>query len=156
MIEQGTQSDENILAELAAAARWLAEGRGVALATVVATWGSSPRPVGSHLVAESQGTFLGSVSGGCIESAVVAEARAVIADGQTRHLNFGVSSEQAWSVGSGLPVRGDVTQHGGGESWSHFDVGLDSMLIEIDTWDATPEMVAAQRRGFEQLIASLP
>jgi len=99
MIEQGTQSDENILAELAAAARWLAEGRGVALATVVATWGSSPRPVGSHLVAESQGTFLGSVSGGCIESAVVAEARAVIADGQTRHLNFGVSSEQAWSVG---------------------------------------------------------
>lgn len=63
--------------------------------------------------------------------------------------------ERAWSAGSGLPVRADVTQHGGGESWSHFEAGLDSMLIEIDTWDATPEMVAAQRRGFEELIASL-
>jgi murein peptide amidase A len=63
--------------------------------------------------------------------------------------------ERAWSAGSGLPVRPDVTQHGGGESWAHFEVGLDSMLIEMDTWDATPEMVASQRRGFEQLIASL-
>lgn len=63
--------------------------------------------------------------------------------------------EQAWSAGSGLPVRPDVTQHGGAESWSHFHVGLDSMLVEIDTWDATPEIVAAQRRGFEQLVASL-
>jgi protein MpaA len=63
--------------------------------------------------------------------------------------------EQAWSSGSGLRVRPDVTQHGGGESWSHFHLGLDSMLIEIETWNATPEIVAAQRRGFEQLIASL-
>jgi protein MpaA len=63
--------------------------------------------------------------------------------------------ERAWSVGSGLPVRPDVTQHGGAESWSHFTAGLDSVLVEIDTWAATPEIVAAQRRGFEQLLASL-
>lgn len=61
--------------------------------------------------------------------------------------------EQWWSVGSGLPVRDDVTQHGGGESWSHFHAGLDSMLIEIETWDATPAIVTAQRAGFERLIA---
>jgi len=63
--------------------------------------------------------------------------------------------EAAWAAGSGLPIRPDVAQHGGGESWSHFDAGLDAMLIEIDTWDATPEIVAAQRRGFEALIAAL-
>lgn len=61
--------------------------------------------------------------------------------------------EQWWSTGSGLPVRADVTQHGGGESWAHFDGGFDSMLIEIDTWDATTDIVAAQRAGFERLIA---
>ena len=61
--------------------------------------------------------------------------------------------EQWWSLGSGLPVRADVTQHGGGESWSHFQGGVDSMLIEIDSWDATPAMVAAQRAGFERLIS---
>ena len=63
--------------------------------------------------------------------------------------------EQSWSAGSGLPARPDVTQHGGGESWAHFQAGLDSMLVEIGTWAATPEIVAAQRAGFEQLIASL-
>ena len=63
--------------------------------------------------------------------------------------------EQAWSAGSGLPVRADVTQHGGGESWAHFGAGLDSMLIEIDTWAATPEIVAAQRSGFEAALAAL-
>lgn len=63
--------------------------------------------------------------------------------------------EQAWSAGSGLPVREDVIQHGGGETWSHFDAGLESMLIEIDSWDATPEIVDAQRAGFESFLATL-
>jgi hypothetical protein len=63
--------------------------------------------------------------------------------------------EQAWSRGSGTPVRPDVTQHGGGESWAAFVVGLPSMLIEADTWAATPEMVAAHRNGFAELIAAL-
>ena len=80
-------------------AHWRAEGRGVALATVVATWGSSPRPVGSHLAVDENGRMAGSVSGGCIEGAVVREAQAVMADGTPRLLEFGVTNEQAWEVG---------------------------------------------------------
>jgi len=57
--------------------RWRADGRGVALATVVQTWGSSPRPEGSHLAVNDRGEFVGSVSGGCIEAAVVTEALGV-------------------------------------------------------------------------------
>jgi xanthine/CO dehydrogenase XdhC/CoxF family maturation factor len=74
-------------------------GKGVALATVVRTWGSSPRPAGSHLAVDSEGAFAGSVSGGCIEGAVVAQALETIADGQPRLLEFGVSDERAWEVG---------------------------------------------------------
>jgi xanthine/CO dehydrogenase XdhC/CoxF family maturation factor len=84
---------------LDAAAEWLAAGRRVAIATVVATWGSSPRPAGSQLLVDDQGVFLGSVSGGCIEGAVVVEAAAVIESGAPRLLEFGVSDEQAWDVG---------------------------------------------------------
>jgi xanthine/CO dehydrogenase XdhC/CoxF family maturation factor len=84
---------------LQAAANWRQEGRGVALATVVETWGSAPRPVGSHLAIDEDGNFLGSVSGGCVEGAVVAEAAEVIADGSPRLLEFGVANETAWQVG---------------------------------------------------------
>lgn len=84
---------------LATAAAWLADGNGVALATVVQTWGSSPRPVGSHLAVRDDGRFAGSVSGGCIETEVMLEARAAIRDGNPRLLEFGVSNEQAWEVG---------------------------------------------------------
>ena len=63
--------------------------------------------------------------------------------------------EQAWSAASGLPVRPDVTQHGGGESWTAFVAERPSMLIEIDSWAATPEMVDAQRAGFEAVVALL-
>jgi xanthine/CO dehydrogenase XdhC/CoxF family maturation factor len=79
--------------------RWRSNGQGVALATVVQTWGSSPRPEGSHLAVNDSGEFAGSVSGGCIEAAVVTEAVAAIADGKPRVLEFGVSDEQAWEVG---------------------------------------------------------
>lgn len=78
---------------------WHEAGRGAALATVVRTWGSSPRPVGSHLAVNRDGEFAGSVSGGCIEAAVIQEALAVIADGQPRLLEFGVSDERAWEIG---------------------------------------------------------
>jgi xanthine/CO dehydrogenase XdhC/CoxF family maturation factor len=81
------------------AKRWRAQGRGVALATVVSTWGSSPRPVGSQLVVDDQGKMEGSVSGGCVEGAVVGEAMAAIQDGKPRLLDFGVTDEQAWDVG---------------------------------------------------------
>jgi xanthine/CO dehydrogenase XdhC/CoxF family maturation factor len=88
--------DDKVLEQ---AASWLAEGRKVALATVVKTWGSAPRPAGSQLAINDEGTFIGSVSGGCIEGAVAAEAKDAMADGKVRKLSFGVSNEQAWEVG---------------------------------------------------------
>ena len=81
------------------AARWREAGKGVALATVVSTWGSSPRPLGSKLAVDSEGAFVGSVSGGCVEGAVVSEALDTIRDGKPRLLDFGVTNEQAWEVG---------------------------------------------------------
>ena len=84
---------------LATALDWKQSGKGVALATVVTTWGSAPRPVGSQLAVDDEGKFVGSVSGGCIEGAVVTEALDAIADGKPRMLDFGVSDAQAWEVG---------------------------------------------------------
>ena len=84
---------------LKAAEDWKAAGRGVALATVVETWGSAPRPVGSNLVIDDHGNFLGSVSGGCVEGAVVTEALDVIESGKAKMLEFGVADETAWQVG---------------------------------------------------------
>jgi xanthine/CO dehydrogenase XdhC/CoxF family maturation factor len=81
------------------AASWRDAGKGVALATVVKTWGSSPRPMGSKLAVAEDGAFVGSVSGGCVEGVVIEEAQAAIADGKPRLLDFGVSDEQAWEVG---------------------------------------------------------
>ena len=81
------------------AVRWREAGQGVALATVVSTWGSSPRPTGSKLAINEEGGFVGSVSGGCVEGAVIEEAQAAIRDGKPRLLDFGVSDEQAWEVG---------------------------------------------------------
>ena len=81
------------------ASRWRSEGKGVALATVVSTWGSSPRPAGSHLAVDENGAMIGSVSGGCIEGAVVLEAQVAIKDGKPRLLEFGVSDDDAWAVG---------------------------------------------------------
>ena len=88
--------DEDILK---AAEEWRKSQRDVALATVVETWGSAPRPVGSNLVVDNEGNFLGSVSGGCVEGAVVAEAMDVIDSGKPKLLEFGVADETAWEVG---------------------------------------------------------
>jgi xanthine/CO dehydrogenase XdhC/CoxF family maturation factor len=84
---------------LTLAETWTREGRRVALATVIETWGSAPRPVGSHLVVDSDGAFEGSVSGGCVEGAVVEEAADAIATGRARVIEFGVADETAWRVG---------------------------------------------------------
>ena len=96
-------TDTNLLARdediLKAAEDWRKQGRGVALATVVETWGSAPRPVGANLVIDGEGNFLGSVSGGCVEGAVVTEAMDVIADGKPKTLEFGVADETAWKAG---------------------------------------------------------
>ncbi len=95
MTTTGSES-EDILRE---AHGWREAGTNVALATVVTTWGSSPRPVGSQLAVAADGRFIGSVSGGCIEGAVIKEAQDVIASGKPRLLDFGVTNEQAWEVG---------------------------------------------------------
>ena len=84
---------------LEVAAEWRAEGRSLALATVVETWGSAPRAAGSQLVIDEEGRFEGSVSGGCVEGAVVAEAVDVIGSGKPTMLEFGVADETAWEVG---------------------------------------------------------
>lgn len=81
------------------AAEWLGGGRKVALGTVVKTWGSAPRQAGSQIAVRDDGAFVGSVSGGCIEGAVIEQALAAMKDGKVRNLEFGVSDETAWSVG---------------------------------------------------------
>jgi xanthine dehydrogenase accessory factor len=88
------------------AGRWLAAGEPVAAATVLATWGSAPRPVGSLLVVNGRGEFAGSVSGGCIEGSVIHQAGLVLAEGEPRFLRYGVTNEIAWEVG--LPCGGSV------------------------------------------------
>src|SRR5262245_66502696 len=81
------------------AENWMRDGKDVAIATVVETWGSAPRPVGSQLVIDADGNFHGSVSGGCVEGAVVAEAVDIIESGKPKMLEFGVADETAWRVG---------------------------------------------------------
>ena len=86
--------DEDILK---AAEDWRKQGRGVALATVVETWGSAPRPVGSKMVITMTGGIVGSVSAGCVEGAVIQEAKSVINSGKPRLIEFGVADETAVS-----------------------------------------------------------
>ncbi len=87
------------LDELATAESWMKAGREIAIATVIETWGSAPRPAGAHLVIDAEGNFEGSVSGGCVEGAVIAEALDVIASGESKMLEFGVADDTAWQVG---------------------------------------------------------
>ncbi|RMF10996.1 MAG: XdhC family protein [Alphaproteobacteria bacterium] len=92
-------TDDAAIDPLSAALAWRSEGAAVALAWVVETWGSAPRPPGSVLAIREDGRFEGSVSGGCIEGAVIAAAGQVLESRQPRLLEFGVSNAQAWEVG---------------------------------------------------------
>jgi xanthine/CO dehydrogenase XdhC/CoxF family maturation factor len=98
-----SSEDDVIFARIAA---WQQAGRRTALATVVRTWGSAPRRPGSHLAVADDGSFVGSVSGGCVEAAVVTAAREVCASGAPQLLSFTVSDAQAWEVG--LACGGEV------------------------------------------------
>ena len=91
------------------ARNWLDDGRRVALATVVGTWGSSPCPAGSQLVVAEGGQFAGSVSGGCVETAVIESAQKVMTTGMPELLEFGITNERAWEVG--LACGGTVRIH---------------------------------------------
>lgn len=84
---------------LETAEAWIAQGHQVALATVIKTWGSAPRPAGSQLAVRKDGAFVGSVSGGCVEGAVITEALDAMNDGKPRKLSFGVTNDEAWKVG---------------------------------------------------------
>jgi xanthine dehydrogenase accessory factor len=88
------------------AASWLRAGRKVALATVIDTWNSSPRPVGSQMAVDDRGLFQGSVSGGCVEAAIIEASTALLAGGEPKTFEFGVTNERAWEVG--LPCGGTV------------------------------------------------
>ena len=92
-----TRPDHDRIPEIAL--DWHRAGKGAALATVIETWGSAPRPVGSQLAVSGAGEMMGSVSGGCVEGAVVEEAQAALADGQPRLLTYGVSDQDAFAVG---------------------------------------------------------
>ena len=115
------QTPENI-PELAL--EWALAGKQVALATVVKTWGSAPRPVGAQLVVDGDMAFQGSVSGGCVESAVIFEATEAMADGTCRILSFGVSDENAFDVGlaCGGEIEVMVEPIGVGQGPSHEDL----------------------------------
>jgi xanthine/CO dehydrogenase XdhC/CoxF family maturation factor len=95
-VDEGDHGAKN---PLFVAEEWMGEGRDVAIATVVETWGSAPRPAGSHLVIDGDGNFAGSVSGGCVEAEVLAEAAEVLATGEPKMLEFGVADETAWRAG---------------------------------------------------------
>ncbi len=87
---------QDILPELEV---WQADGDSIALATVINTWGSSPRAPGAKMAINHKGQIIGSVSGGCIEGAVAEEAMRVLKTGQPKLLHFGVADETAWEVG---------------------------------------------------------
>ena len=96
--------DEKILEE---AHDWVKENQKVVLATVIQTWGSSPRPTGSRMIVNENGDFSGSVSGGCVESAVVRESLGLIKENKTyKKIEFKVSNESAWEVG--LACGGEI------------------------------------------------
>jgi xanthine/CO dehydrogenase XdhC/CoxF family maturation factor len=84
---------------LETAEQWMSQGRRIAIATVIETWGSAPQPVGSQRVVDSEGNFEGAVSGGCVEGAVITEAQDMITEGGHKVLSFGVADETAWKVG---------------------------------------------------------
>ena len=96
--------DEKILEE---ANDWINANQKVVLATVIQTWGSSPRPTGSRMIINEKGDFSGSVSGGCVESAVVRESMSLIKDNKPfKKLEFKVSNESAWEIG--LACGGEI------------------------------------------------
>ena len=96
--------DEKILDE---ARDWLSSKQNVVLATVIQTWGSSPRQVGSRMIVNDKGDFSGSVSGGCVETAVVRECLGLIKEKQLfKKIEFRVSNESAWEVG--LACGGEI------------------------------------------------
>ena len=101
-----TQSFKNTILEEAIS--WIESGQQVALATVVETWGSSPFQIGSKMVINEKGNFLGSVSGGCVETSVITECLELIKNKNSfKKIDFKISDENAWDAG--LACGGEMT-----------------------------------------------
>ncbi len=145
---------------------WHRAGKGAALATVVQTWGSAPRRVGSQLAITAEGEIQGSVSGGCVEGAVIVEAIEAIADGQHRMLEFGVSDEDAFAVGlacggtirvlvepvgTALPVAmlADLVAARAARRPVAYQLRLSDGARQL-RHDAYPDRMRMDRSGFEQ------
>jgi xanthine dehydrogenase accessory factor len=137
-----------------AALGWAQAGRGAALATVVETWGSAPRPTGSQLAVAGDGEMAGSVSGGCVEGAVVAEALDALADGRPRLLEFGVSDAEAFAVGlaCGGRIRVLVEPVGVGDGPS---LGLLGDLVAARA-ARRPVVAAVRSEGWERRLVAGP
>jgi xanthine dehydrogenase accessory factor len=145
---------------------WHRAGKGAVLATVVQTWGSAPRPVGSQLVVSRDGEIEGSVSGGCVEGAVVVEAQEALAEGESRLLRYGVSDDTAFSVGLacggtirvlvepvGVQIAEDLLARLVEKRAAREPVAY---LVNTESWDrhladphAFPDKFRADRSGFE-------
>ena len=151
------------------ALEWHRQGKGAVLATVVETWGSAPRPVGSQLAVSGEAEIMGSVSGGCVEGAVVAEALEAMGDGRCRILEFGVSDDDAFAVGlaCGGRIRVMVEPIGQGQGPSVDLVervaaargGREALAVETDTGDWSrrvlgysdvPQAFDSDRSGFRE------
>ena len=148
---------------LETALAWVKDGRKVALATVVKTWGSAPRPVGAQLVIDGDMVFEGSVSGGCVEGAVILEAVEAMEDGICRVLSFGVSDDTAFEVGLAcggqIEVMVEPVGVGQGLSVAELEALVDAraarrpVLWEVDTETWTRRMV--ERDGADEAIEAL-
>ena len=137
-----------------AALAWMREGRGAALATVIETWGSAPRPVGAQLAVSGDAGMVGSVSGGCVEGAVVAEALEALDDGRPRRLDFGVSDDQAFAVGLACGGRIEVLIEPVGVGQG-IDAGLLERLVEARA-ARSPTVYAVRPEAWERRLVLGP
>ncbi|HRO13144.1 XdhC family protein [Amaricoccus sp.] len=137
-----------------AALAWARAGKRAALATVVETWGSAPRPQGAQLAISADAEMVGSVSGGCVEGAVVAEALSALDDGQPRLLEYGVSDAEAFSVGlaCGGRIRILVEPVGVGQG------PTPDLLAELAAARAArrPVVYAVRPEGWQRRLVSTP
>lgn len=146
---------------------WHRAGKGAVLATVVQTWGSAPRPVGSQLAVSGAGEIQGSVSGGCVEGAVVTEALEAAEDGRPRLLTFGVSDDEAFAVGlaCGGTIRvlvepvgkavpeamlADLVARRAARAPVAYVVNTESWARRLVGREDYPERFRADRSGFEE------
>ena len=132
----------DVLSELQA---WLAQGRTVALATVVSTWGSAPRPPGSKMLIDQAGAMIGSVSAGCVEGAVVEEALGVLRGGTPRLLLYGVADDTAWQVG--LACGGEI------RVWVE---PVSALLAETGAFERWQQAIAQRRSAVRAVVVSGP